>query len=177
MSVHLQGMTSRLIAWTTPNQMKTFIGSFRLPRRTSGDRREHVREHFTIENRDGHEIIVFEDATEQDYLALYEESEVMVPFFMKITGLTRRVFASREGIDHKFCVEAVVLTVSTRELRTDRRRAVAVGGGQPPTRQRRHSLRWLARSVVSGGIGRQVADSRGRPDAPRGPSTQLVESY
>jgi hypothetical protein len=24
----------------------------------------------------------------------------MVPFFMKITGLTRRVFASREGIDH-----------------------------------------------------------------------------
>jgi len=30
------------------------------------------------------------------------------------------------------------------------------------------SLRWLARSVVSGGIGRQVADSRGRPDAPRG---------
>jgi len=77
----------------------------------------------------------------------------------------------------EFCVEAVVLTVSTRELRTDRRRAVAVGGGQPPTRQRRHSLRWLARSVVSGGIGRQVADSRGRPDAPRGPSTQLVESY
>jgi len=67
----------------------------------------------------------------------------------------------------EFCVEAVVLTVSTRELRTDRRRAVAVGGGQPPTRQRRHSLRWLARSVVSGGIGRQVADSRGRPDAPR----------
>jgi len=64
--------------------------------------------------------------------------------------------------------KAVVLTVSTRELRTDRRRAVAVGGGQPPTRQRRHHLRWLARSVVSGGIGRQVADSRGRPDAPRG---------
>jgi len=46
------------------------------------------------------------------------------------------------------------LTVSTRELRTDRRRAVAVGGGQPPTRQRRHSPagllgRWLAvESVV-----------------------------
>jgi len=45
-------------------------------------------------------------------------------------------------------------TVSTRELRTDRRRAVAVGGGQPPTRQRRHSPagllgRWLAvESVV-----------------------------
>ncbi len=34
--------------------------------------------------------------------------------------------------------------------------------------------RWLA---VSGGIGRQVADLRGRPDAPREPSTQLVESY
>jgi len=54
----------------------------------------------------------------------------------------------------EFCVEAVVLTVSTRELRTDRRRAVAVGGGQPPTRQRRHSPagllgRWLAvESVV-----------------------------
>jgi len=64
-------------------------------------------------------------------------------------------------------VEAVVLTVSTRELRTDRRKAVAVGGGR---RRRRNvaSLRWLARSVVSGGIGRQVADSRGRPDAPRG---------
>jgi len=35
-------------------------------------------------------------------------------------------------------LSSVVLTVSTRELRTDRRRAVAVGGGQPPTRQRRH---------------------------------------
>jgi len=61
----------------------------------------------------------------------------------------------------EFCVEAVVLTVSTRELRTDRRRAVAVGGGQPPTRQRRHSPagllgRWLAvESVV------RVADLRG----------------
>lgn len=60
-----------------------------------------LRENFTIEDRDGHEIIVFEDATRENYLnALYEESEVMVPFFMKLTGLTRRVFARREGIDH-----------------------------------------------------------------------------
>jgi len=77
----------------------------------------------------------------------------------------------------EFCVEAVVLDGLDERITDGSTRAVAVGGGQPPTRQRRHSLRWLARSVVSGGIGRQVADSRGRPDAPRGPSTQLVESY
>lgn len=60
-----------------------------------------LREHFTIEDREGHEIIVFADATEQDFLnALYAESELMVPFFMKLTGLTRRVFARVYGIDH-----------------------------------------------------------------------------
>ncbi len=69
------------------------------------------------------------------------------------------------------------MTVSTGELRTDRRRAVAVGGGQLPTRQHRHSLRWLVRSVVSGGIGSSVAGLRGRHDAPRRMSTRHVESY
>jgi len=70
----------------------------------------------------------------------------------------------------EFCVEAVVLTVSTRELRTDRRRAVAVGGGQPPTRQRRHSPagllgRWLAvESVVRWPIrGDGLTHREGRP--------------
>ncbi|MGA9399821.1 TraM recognition domain-containing protein, partial [Haladaptatus sp.] len=50
----------------------------------------------------------------------------------------------------EFCVGAVALTVSTREAWTNRRRAVAVGGGLPPTRQRRHSYRRLARPKVTG---------------------------
>ena len=60
-----------------------------------------LRSNFTIEDRDGHEVIVFGDADQDDYLeALYENPETMVPFFMKLTGLARRVFARVYGIDH-----------------------------------------------------------------------------
>lgn len=62
---------------------------------------ETLRKHFNVEDRDGHEILVFSDATQQDYLdALYEKPKTMVPFFMKLTGLARRVFARVYGVDH-----------------------------------------------------------------------------
>ncbi len=63
---------------------------------------EHVlRAHFEIEARDGHEIILFCQSTTQNYLdAMYDEPETMVPFFMKMTGLTRRVFGRVYGIGH-----------------------------------------------------------------------------
>jgi len=78
----------------------------------------------------------------------------------------------------EFCVEAVVLTVSTRitdgstESRRCRRRSAADATASPLTR-------WLARSVVSGGIGRQVAD-RGdgpthREGRPRSSSNHIDE--
>jgi len=76
------------------------------------------------------------------------------PVLAFCSNLSTHKASSQLFLRPEFCVEAVVLTVSTRELRTDRRRAVAVGGGQPPTRQRRHSPagllgRWLAvESVV-----------------------------
>lgn len=60
-----------------------------------------LRQHFLIENRHGHEIVVFGAADKEDFLeALYENPETMVPFFMKITGLARRVFARVYGVDH-----------------------------------------------------------------------------
>jgi len=77
-----------------------------------------------------------------------------VPIQVNSESVPHKASSAAVFLRPEFCVEAVVLTVSTRELRTDRRRAVAVGGGQPPTRQRRHSPagllgRWLAvESVV-----------------------------
>jgi len=81
-----------------------------------------------------------------------------------------------QDIEYQYLTKHPRLDGLDRELRTDRRRAVAVGGGQPPTRQRRPSSagllgRWLAvESVVRWPI-------RGDGPTHRGPSTQLVESY
>jgi hypothetical protein len=62
---------------------------------------ETLREHFRVENRGGHEVIVFKEADRRDYLdAMYEEPKAMVPLFMKLTGLTRRVFGRVYGIEH-----------------------------------------------------------------------------
>jgi len=88
---------------------------------------------------------------------------------MSSSILGRMSFLSPE-----FCVEAVVLTVSTKNYgRID---GLSLSAAVSRRRDSVATTRWLARSVVSGGIGRQVADA-GRPDARRGPSTQLVESY
>lgn len=60
-----------------------------------------LRQHFNVESSSGHEVILFEEASQEDYLeALYEEPEAMVPLFMKLTGLTRRVFGRVYGIEH-----------------------------------------------------------------------------
>lgn len=59
-----------------------------------------LRRYFEIEDRDGHEVVVFGEADVEDYHeALCDETEEMVAFTMKVTGLTRRVFARKYGID------------------------------------------------------------------------------
>lgn len=82
-----------------------------------------LRNHFRIDDRGGHEIIVWRDAHKQDYLdALYANPEIMVPAMMKITGLTRRVFARVYGIDHVDNIK----NWSTKDFReTERGKALA----------------------------------------------------
>ncbi|WP_276270911.1 hypothetical protein [Haloarcula litorea] len=59
-----------------------------------------LRDEFTIEERGDTEVILWDEATEQDFLeAMHADSEVMVPFFQKITGLPTREFERVYGIE------------------------------------------------------------------------------
>lgn len=59
-----------------------------------------LRDRFDIEQRGEAEILQFGRAIEDDFLeAMYDDPEVMVPFFQKITGLPTREFERVYGID------------------------------------------------------------------------------
>lgn len=73
---------------------------FDLLDKTVNDVERVLRKHFEIEEQDGHEVILFSEAEVKDYHnTICEETDAMVPFYMKLTGLTRRVFARKYGID------------------------------------------------------------------------------
>lgn len=58
-----------------------------------------LRDHFNIKKeKDNGEKVIFADASKEDFLeALWEDSEVMVPFFQKIAGLPDREFERLYG--------------------------------------------------------------------------------
>lgn len=57
-----------------------------------------LKEHFPTRSTDHGVRIVFNEATSDDYLdAMWADSEAMVPFFQKITGLTDREFDRQFG--------------------------------------------------------------------------------
>ncbi|MDS0280930.1 hypothetical protein [Haloarcula onubensis] len=61
---------------------------------------EVLRNQFEIEERGDAEVILWGEASEQDFLeAMHEDALVMVPFFQKITGLPTREFERVYGID------------------------------------------------------------------------------
>ncbi|MFP9060993.1 hypothetical protein ACLI4R_10730 [Natrialbaceae archaeon A-chndr2] len=73
---------------------------FELLDETVEDVERILRRHFEIREQDGHEVIVFEDAEVEDFhRTICDETDAMVAFYMKLTGLTRRVFARKYGID------------------------------------------------------------------------------
>mgnify|MGYP006268812561 CR=1 FL=1 len=58
-----------------------------------------IRDYFEIEDSDGHDVILFGEADEDVFLeAMYADPPVMVPFFMKISGLPSREFERVYGI-------------------------------------------------------------------------------
>jgi len=58
-----------------------------------------LREQFNVVEKNGGEIVVFTDASTEEYLdAIWTNSEVMVPFFQKITGLPGREFERQYGV-------------------------------------------------------------------------------
>lgn len=66
----------------------------------ASDTAESVLKKYFLMERDGSaRAVVFEEATEDDFLeAMYEAPEVMVPFFMKISGLPSREFERVYGV-------------------------------------------------------------------------------
>lgn len=58
-----------------------------------------LRERFSIESSEDVDYVIFDDATQQDFLdALWANSETMVPFFQKVSGLPDREFERQFGI-------------------------------------------------------------------------------
>jgi len=58
-----------------------------------------LREQFHVETNGNADSVVFADATEQDFLdALWADTETMVPFFQKVSGLPDREFERQYGI-------------------------------------------------------------------------------
>jgi hypothetical protein len=60
-----------------------------------------LQDRFQVENKSSTQIVLFGQATEDDFLeAMYEAPEVMVPFFMKISGLPTREFERVYGVEN-----------------------------------------------------------------------------
>ncbi|MFC7082265.1 hypothetical protein [Halorussus caseinilyticus] len=58
-----------------------------------------LRKQFWIENKGNARVVVFGEATKDDFLeAMHEAPEIMVPFFMKISGLPSREFERVYGV-------------------------------------------------------------------------------
>lgn len=63
--------------------------------------------HFRIVNEGDSKVVIFGQATKADFLeAMYEAPEVMVPFFMKISGLPSREFERVYGLKNVDAMKA-----------------------------------------------------------------------